>query len=129
ELQRAGKPAKALGIRSSYGGVAVEKDVLEGQKIEAGTRVYRVADVSRVWVMGTIYEYQLPYIREGQQAVMSLPYIPGQTFEGKVLYVYPFLSENTRQARVRLEFDNSAGLLKPGMFANISLTSTLAEDR
>jgi Cu(I)/Ag(I) efflux system membrane fusion protein len=76
-----------------------------------------------------VYEYQLPYVREGQAATMSLPYIPGQTWEGKVIYVYPFLSEGTRQAKVRLEFDNANGQLKQGMFANITLTSTLAEER
>lgn len=128
-MEQEGKPTKALAILSPYDGVVVEKNVLEGQKIDAGTRVYRLADLSRVWVMGTIYEYQLPYVHEGQKAVMSLPYIPGQTFEGRVIYVYPFLSENTRQAKVRLEFDNPTGLLKPGMFANITLVSTLASDR
>jgi membrane fusion protein, copper/silver efflux system len=129
QILKDGKAAKTLAIRSPFDGVVVEKEALEGQKIEAGMRAYRLADLSKMWVMGTVYEYQLPFVREGQAATMSLPYIPGQTWEGKVIYVYPFLSEGTRQAKVRLEFDNSSGQLKQGMFANITLSSTLADDR
>ena len=60
---------------------------------------------------------------------MSLPYIPGQTIEGKVIYIYPYLDEQTRQVIVRLEFDNPNLLLKPGMYADIELKNTLARER
>ena len=89
-------------------------------------QVYRIADLSKVWVLVTVYEYQLPYVKEGQDAVMTLPYVPGVKFEGKVVYVYPYLDKKTREAQVRLEFDNSDGLLKPGMYANVELRNTLA---
>ncbi len=82
-----------------------------------------------MWVLVTLYEYQLPYVAVGQRGVMTLPYIPGQTFEGKVVYVYPFLEKMTREVQVRLEFDNPGLLLKPGMFANVELKSTLAQER
>jgi hypothetical protein len=91
--------------------------------------VYRIADLSKVWVMVTLYEYQLPFVQAGQRAVMSLPYVPGQEFEGKVIYVYPYLDAKTRQVSVRLEFDNPTRLLKPGMYANVELKSTLAAER
>lgn len=127
QLEQAGQPTKALTIASPFNGIVIEKDAVEGQQISAGARIYRLADLSRVWVIATIYEYQLPYIHEGQKAVMTLPYIPGQQFEGTVVYVYPFLNPQTRQARVRLEFNNPDNLLKPGMFADVRLQSRLAD--
>ena len=128
-LERRGRPAKTMTIRSPHGGTVVEKHVKEGMHVTPGTRLYRIADLSRVWVMATIYEYQLPYLEEGQEATMSLPYIPGQSFRGKVDHVYPYMRSRTREARARLVFPNPKGLLKPGMFANVRIHSTLAEDR
>jgi Cu(I)/Ag(I) efflux system membrane fusion protein len=125
-LRRAGKPQKALDVGSPFSGVVIAKHANEGMKIEPGMQVYRIADLSKVWVLVTVYEYQLPYVKEGQDAVMTLPYVPGVKFEGKVVYVYPYLDKKTREVQVRLEFDNSDGLLKPGMYANVELRNTLA---
>jgi hypothetical protein len=129
ELEQRGEPAKTMTIHSPHEGVVIEKNAYEGMHVQPGTQLYRIADLSTVWVMVTLYEYQLPYVHVGQEAVMSLPYIPGQTFEGKVIYIYPTLDEKTRQVRVRLEFANPQGLLKPGMYAEVELRSTLAKDR
>lgn len=125
-LQRSGKPAKTMTIVSPHRGVVIAKHANEGMRVDPGMQVYRIADLSKVWVMVTLYEYQLPFVAMGQPAVMTLPYIPGRTFEGKVIYIYPYLDEKTRQVIFRLEFDNPTGLLKPGMYANIKLQSTLA---
>ncbi len=129
ELQARDKPSKTMTIRSPHGGVVIAKHANEGMKVDPGMQMYRIADLSKVWVMVTLYEYQLPFVSEGQKAVMTLPYIPGQVFEGKVIYVYPYLDSKTRQVKVRLEFDNENHLLKPGMFANVELKNTLAEKR
>jgi RND family efflux transporter MFP subunit len=129
ELERAGKAAKTMTLRSPWRGTVVLKNVVEGQKVDAGTPLLRIADLSKVWVMVAVYEYQVPYVEVGQKAVMSLPYIPGQTFEGKITYIYPYLNQELRQAKVRLEFENPDGILKPGMFANVELRRTLATDR
>jgi len=129
ELAASGKPAKTMMMRSPYDGVVIAKHVNEGMRIDPGMQVYQIADLSKVWVMVSLYEYQLPFIQEGQMATMSLPYIPGKTFEGRVIYIYPYLDERTRQVRVRLEFDNSDMFLMPGMYASIELKSTLANDR
>jgi multidrug efflux pump subunit AcrA (membrane-fusion protein) len=118
-----------MAIRSPHTGVVIEKHANEGMKIDTGMLVYRIADLSKVWVLATVYEYQLPYVQVGQKALMTLPYIPGQQFEGKVVYIYPYLNEKVREAKVRLEFDNSKGLLKPGMFANVELKNELSKDR
>jgi RND family efflux transporter MFP subunit len=128
-LERAGKPSKTMTILAPRGGVVIEKHAFAGMKIDAGMLVFRIADLSKVWVMATVYEYQLPYVQVGQQAVMTLSYLPGEKFEGKVVYVYPYLNEKTRQAKVRLEVANPHGLLKPGMFASVELKNELAKDR
>ena len=128
-LQQRGEASKTMTIYSPYGGVVIAKNAFEGMRVEPGTLLFRIADLSTVWVMVALYEYQLPYVQVGQQALMTLSYIPGEAFEGKVIYVYPTLDEKTRQVRVRLEFANPRGLLKPGMFAEVQLRSTLADDR
>ncbi|MCG3178220.1 MAG: hypothetical protein BIFFINMI_00545 [Phycisphaerae bacterium] len=128
-LAKAGKPSKTMVIASPYEGVVIEKHANEGMKVNAGMQIFRLADLSKVWVMATLYEYQLPYVSLGQEAVMTLAYIPGQSWTGRVIYIYPYLNEKTREVKVRLEFQNPGGLLKPGMFANIQLQSQLAEDR
>ncbi|PKN55636.1 MAG: efflux RND transporter periplasmic adaptor subunit [Deltaproteobacteria bacterium HGW-Deltaproteobacteria-14] len=128
-LAKRGEPQKAMTIASPWDGVVVEKHANAGARVEPGTMLYRIADMSKVWVMVSLYEYQLPYVSEGQAAVMSLPYFPGQEFEGRVIYIYPTLDVRTREVKARVEFDNTAGLLKPGMFANIEIRATLARDR
>lgn len=129
ELEKSGQVSKVLTLRSPYDGLVIQKAAQEGMKVDGGTRLYRIADLSNVWVMATLYEYQLPYVQLGQEAVMTLPYIPGQTFKGKVAYVYPYLNQALRQISVRLEFDNPEMVLKPGMFVSIEFRSTLARDR
>lgn len=129
ELEERGAPSKNMMIRSPYAGIVIAKHANEGMRVDQGMRVYQIADLSKVWVQVSMYEYQLPFIKEGQSATMSLPYVPGQKFEGRIIYIYPYLDEKTRQVNVRLEFDNPGGLLKPGMYASIELRNTLARDR
>lgn len=122
-------PKKALTIMSPWTGVVVAKHANEGMRVEPGMQLYRIADTSKVWVMVSLYEYQLPYVTPGQAAVMSLPYFPGQEFEGRVIYIYPTLDVRTREVKARIEFENPEGLLKPGMFANVDIRASLAKDR
>jgi multidrug efflux pump subunit AcrA (membrane-fusion protein) len=128
-LAKSGRPTKTLTIVSPFDGLVVVKNAVEGMKFEPGVNLYRIADLSEVWVMATLYEYQLPYVQVGQNAVMSLPYIPNVNFYGKIAYIYPYLNSELRQVKVRLEFANPGLVLKPGMFANVALDSTLARDR
>ncbi|MFP3937647.1 MAG: efflux RND transporter periplasmic adaptor subunit [Phycisphaerae bacterium] len=128
-LVQAGQPAKTMTLDSPHKGVVIDKHAAEGMKVDPGMRAFRIADLSKVWVMVTLYEFQLPYVREGQSAVMTLPYIPGQEFTGEVVYIYPTVDRDTREVRLRLEFENPNGLLKPGMFTTVKLHSTLARER
>ncbi|RMF80321.1 MAG: HlyD family efflux transporter periplasmic adaptor subunit, partial [Planctomycetota bacterium] len=90
--------------------------------------LYTIADLSKVWVYVDVYEYQLPWIRIGQEAEMSLPYIPGRRFAGRVTYIYPYLEKRTRVIKVRLEFENPTLELKPDMYANVTLRMDLNRD-
>lgn len=128
-LEKRGTAEKSLRFTSPADGVVIDKQAVDGMKVDAGMQVYRIADLSKVWVMVTLYEDQSPFVTAGQEAEMSLPYIPGQTFTGKVIYIYPYLDKKTRQIMMRLAFDNPNGLLKPGMFATVKIHSTLATDR
>ncbi len=129
EIERSGRATKTMALRSPYAGLVVNKNVYEGAKIDAGTQLFRIVDLSKVWIMVTLYEYQLPFVQLGQKATISLPYIPGQSFEGKVSYIYPFVNPELRQVKLRVEVDNPNLLLKPGMFTNVELSGTLARDR
>lgn len=119
---------KTLTIHSPAKGVVTEKMALEGMYVMPGMRLYTVADLSRVWVYVDIYEYQLPWVYTGQPARMTLPYVTGREFIGKVIYVYPYLEPQTRVIKVRLEFENPDLELKPGMYANVKLESELSRD-
>ena len=127
EMERTGKASKTMTIKSPYRGLVLNKNIVEGAKVDSGSQLYRIADLTRVWVIVTLYEYQLPYIQVGLKATMTLPYIPGQAFEGKITYIYPVINTEARQARMRLEVDNPSLVLKPGMYANVEIQNTLAQ--
>ena len=130
-LEESGFPSKTMTIHSPHEGVVIAKHANEGMRVDEGMQVYRIADLSKVWVMVALYEHQSPFVEVGQRASMSLSYLPGRTFEGEVIFVYPYLDEKTRQVSVRLEFDNPTGpeMLKPGMYASVKLQRTLAGER
>jgi RND family efflux transporter MFP subunit len=128
KIENRGTVQKTLTIYSPAKGVVVKKNAFQGHYVKAGEHQYEIADLSKVWVDVDIYEYELPWIRNGMPAKMELSYIPGKIFKGKVLYVYPFLTAKTRTARLRLEFPNPDFQLKPNMYANVNLESAVAKD-
>jgi len=120
-LEKTGKVQKSLTIYSPATGHVIQKNAFENMYVTPDMNVYTVADHSRIWAKVEIYENEIPYISEGQAAVMTVPASPGETFRGKVSYVYPHLDARTRTMKVRLEFPNPDLKLKPGMYANIDL--------
>jgi RND family efflux transporter MFP subunit len=126
ELKRTRKPQKTLQVQAPMDGFVVEKMVVDGQMVEAGMRLYRLADLGLVWVHAQIYEQDLPFIRLGQEAVVSLSFLPDRKFRGRVTYIYPNLDPKTRTAQVRMEFHNPGYFLKPGMFASVEIASELS---
>ena len=129
ELQRTGKARKTMVIHSPANGIVVHKNAIEGVAVKPGQDLFRIADLSSIWLLAHIYEYQLPYLKLGQKATMSLPYFPGEVFNGQVEFIYPYLNEKTRDVKVRLRFPNPGLKLKPQMFADITIESELPGDR
>jgi hypothetical protein len=126
ELERTREPRKTLRVVAPQDGFVVEKLVVEGQLVEAGMKLYRLADLGLVWAQAQIYEQDLDYLKLGQETTMTLSYLPDREFRGRVTYIYPNVDEKTRTARVRMEFHNPGYYLKPGMFATVQVLSELA---
>ena len=120
-LEESGQVQKTLTLYSPFSGVVLEKRVNRGMFIEPGTAIFKIGDLSVVWLIADIYEYELPLIRLGQQASMQLAYLAEEVFVGKAIYIYPYLDPQTRTAKVRFEFPNPTGRLKPEMFANVEI--------
>lgn len=123
-IEQEGHARRTLVIRSPVSGFVVEKNVLQGERVMAGTAIYKIADLNSVWMDGEVYEQDLPLIRLGQRAEAELQAIPGAKFTGTVTYIYPTLNPDTRTVRVRVQLSNVNHQLKPGMFATLRLFAT-----
>jgi Cu(I)/Ag(I) efflux system membrane fusion protein len=121
KLEETGQPSKTLTLYSPYEGFLLEKMVYKGMNVMAGMALFRLADLSVVWIYADIYESELPWIRLGQSASFKLPYLPSEGFKGKVIYIYPSLDPKSRTAKIRLEFPNRKGMLKPEMYADVEI--------
>lgn len=123
-LEARGAPSRALVIHSPVSGYVIGKTATHGMKVSPMDSLFDIVDLTRVWVLADVFEYELPRVAVGQAAVMTLSYWPGRSWRGRVTYVFPTLDEKTRTGRVRLEFDNARGELKPEMFAEVVLSGT-----
>ena len=121
EIETTGAPKLTLTFYSPITGYVVEKNALEGRKAKEGMDLYTIADLSTVWVYADIYEYELPFIKIGQTAEISLAYDPNVNYAGKVDYIYPTLEAKTRTAKIRLVFPNPELKLKPDMYADVKI--------
>jgi len=127
-IASSGEVKKTLTIRSPFSGVVTHKNAVEGGFVKAGTNVYSISDLSRVWVEAHIYEFELHQVLPGQDAEMTLPYLPGKVYSGKVTYVYPYLQKKTRDVVIRLEFENPDLELKPDMYADVRIRTSETGD-
>lgn len=122
ELEQTGTPKKSLTLYSPISGVVVKKEAYQGVFVKPEMELYAIADLSTIWVNADIYEYEAPFVKVGQQATVTLSYFPSETFQGRLVYLYPYLKEKTRTLRARFEFRNTKDFkLKPEMFANVDL--------
>ncbi len=124
ELEKSGVPRTEMTIYSPIDGIVMEKMVLEGGYIMPGMNLYKIADLTSVWVIGDIYEYEAPLVKIGQNARVSLAYFPGEAFDARVSYIYPTLDPMTRTIKVRLEVKNPELKLKPEMFADVIIMTS-----
>lgn len=121
ELEKTGKPQKALTLYSPVDGYVMTKNAVLGARVMPADTLFEIAGFRRVWVLADVYESEAAFVAVGQTARMSLPYLPGRTWAGKVSFIAPVLDEKTRTVKVRIEFENSDSTLKPEMFADVSL--------
>ena len=122
-MEVAGQAGQRQTFASPANGVVLEKNAVQGARFMPGEAIYRIADLSTVWVIADIFEQDLARVRVGQTATVTIPAFPGQTFAAKVGYLYPTLDTATRSTRVRLELANRDGQLRPGMFAQVELAA------
>jgi len=120
-LKETRKIIKALHIHSPASGIVLKIGAREGQYVTPKTELYEIADLSRIWVYVDVYEYEIPWVRLHDVAEMRLVALPGRVFKGEISYIYPYLDPKTRTNKVRLEVDNPEQLLKPDMFADVTL--------
>jgi Cu(I)/Ag(I) efflux system membrane fusion protein/cobalt-zinc-cadmium efflux system membrane fusion protein len=125
DLEEKGIISKTMTLYAPVHGIVISKMAEQGMRVTPGMDLYRIADLSSMWVHAHIYEYEVPWIKLGQPVEMELSYIPGKVFQGKVDYVYPYLDRKTRDVNIRLVFPNPDLELKPEMYANVRIGSRL----
>lgn len=126
-IAKHGEPLQYLPVLAPASGYIVAKDVVEGAAVKAGQRLFRIAALDKVWVEADIYERDIPLVKVGQQAMVTLTHLPGRTFEGKIAFIYPYLDAGSRTSRARVELVNSDLELKPDMYASVELRVPLGE--
>ena len=120
-LEKSRRPELALTFPSPITGTVLQKMVVQGQYVTEGTELYLLADLSSVWMMAQVYEYEIGRIRVGQTAETTVSALPGRTYRGRIAFIEPVLDPATRSARVRIALPNPKGELKPGMFGDARL--------
>ncbi|MCG9132231.1 efflux RND transporter periplasmic adaptor subunit [Candidatus Poribacteria bacterium] len=122
-----GEVSTTLPLFAPIAGTVVHMNVGQGQHVNKGMNLYRIADLSSLWIMADVYEYELPWIYMGQAVEITAQSMPGLTFPGKVTYIYPFFDTQTRTQKVQIEVANPTGRLRPGMYVTLQIKPTLAE--
>lgn len=121
EIERSGQVRKSITLYAPTSGYVIEKNVVAGQKVMAGDALYRVADLREVWVEGEVFEQDLADVRVGLTVHADFPALPGEHRMGRITFVYPTISPETRTARVRVVLANADARLKPGMYATVRI--------
>ncbi len=121
QLDTTGKVSKDLTFYSPITGFVTDRKVFPQASVTPDTELYTVSDLSTVWADADVYEYEVPFVRLGQQVSMTLSYYPGKTYTGKISYVYPTVDPQTRTVKVRIQLPNPRFDLKPQMFADVQL--------
>ena len=120
-IAASGEPIKNFPFLSPVTGYVIEKNVVAGASVEPKMVLYRIADLDRVWIEAEFYTAEIELVKTGAQAIVTLPYLPGQQVAGKVSYIYPYLDPSSRTGRVRIELQNPGLELKPDMYVNVEI--------
>lgn len=127
-IEQQGEPQLYFNIQAPISGTVMKRHVSLGDYVKTGNALFRLVDLSSVWVMFDAYEADLPWIKTGDRMQFTVQSLPGEVFHGNVSYIDPFINPETRSAKVRIELNNKEGNLKPAMFANGVLHSSIAAE-
>lgn len=127
-LERTGEVTKTLALTAPVDGIVLEKMVVAGQSVMPGMKLYRIADLSTVWIEGAVFEQDLGAVRVGARVSAELAAYPGQRVDGRVSFVWPTVDEASRSGRVRMAFSNPDGRLRPGMYATLRFEAVVERD-
>jgi Cu(I)/Ag(I) efflux system membrane fusion protein len=127
QIEKTGKPVRTLTLYSPVSGFVTQKMAVQGMKVMPGEKLFDIADLSDIWIIADIYEYEMPFVKVGQQAKITLSYFPGKELSSKIDYIYPSISADTRTAKIRLTLPNPQGQLKPQMFTNVEIRISLGQ--
>lgn len=122
-LQRESSPMTHLPLRSAVDGIVIAKNAIQGKRFMPGDTLYEIADLSHVWVLAEVFEQDLHLLQPGQAATISVDAYPGKKFTGRMTFIYPVVTPETRTTRVRIELANREALLKPDMYARVEFSA------
>jgi Cu(I)/Ag(I) efflux system membrane fusion protein len=118
-IAQTGRPIRTVAVTAPISGHVISKNAVLGAYVQPGTELFEIADLTRVWVLGDVYEYEAGRVRVGQAADVVLPAYPNDRFSGKIGFIYPVVDPTTRTLRVRVELNNAGLRLKPGMYGDV----------
>ncbi len=121
EIGRTGRTLENLTLEAPMSGFVMERNAYPKQRVTPDTVLYTVADLSTVWVIADVFEYEAANVKLNAPATMTLAYLPNRTFHGRVSYILPQVDPNTRTLKVRIQFDNPGYALKPEMYGQVEL--------
>lgn len=127
QIRNRGEVSTTLPLFAPIAGTVVHMNVTQGQYVNRGMNLYRIADLRSLWIMADVYEYELPWIYMGQSVEITAQSMPGMIFPGKITYIYPFFDTQTRTQKVQVGVANPTGRLRPGMYVTLQIKPTLAE--
>jgi membrane fusion protein, copper/silver efflux system len=127
KIEASGEPLRTVTVYSPVSGYVIQKMAVKGMKVGPGEKLFDIADLSTVWILADVYEYEMPLIKIGQTARITLSYFPDKEFSSRIDYVYPTLSGSTRTGKVRFEIANYKGMLKPQMYTDVAIKTNMGK--
>jgi Cu(I)/Ag(I) efflux system membrane fusion protein len=128
EIEKTSKVSDHMTIYAPTSGIVIHKNAVEGMYVKTGTRIYTIADLTKIWVKLDAYESDLEWLRYGQEVEFTTVSYPGRPFKGTISFIDPILDEKTRTVKVRVNVSNADGMLKPGMFVKAVVRSQVASE-
>jgi membrane fusion protein, copper/silver efflux system len=127
KIEATKEPMKTFTVNSPVNGYILQKPVVKGTRLSPGDKIVDMVDLSSVWIIADVFEPDLLHVKVGQKAKITLSYFPDKTFSAKIDFIYPFLAEETRSAKVRFSLPNPQMLLKPQMFTTVEIAVDLGK--